>query len=79
MARPRNRLRNRDGYNLLTTGEAARLSGLSQNTIIRSIDRGILIAHRIPGSRHRRIERTALRAWMRSAGIPIPKALEFHP
>lgn len=57
----------------LTTGEAARLSGLTQRTIIDLIDRGFLKGYRIPGSKHRRIPRANLLAMMDAHGIPLPE------
>jgi excisionase family DNA binding protein len=54
----------------LTTGEAAQICGVSQQTIIRSFDEGLLVGFRVPGSRFRRIPRANLRAYMIEHGIP---------
>lgn len=40
---------------LLSTGDVARLTGFSIQTVIRAIDRGLLPAIRVPGSRFRRV------------------------
>jgi excisionase family DNA binding protein len=53
----------------LTTGEIANLCGMSQQTIIRQIDKGYLEGFRIPGSTHRRVSLTNLRNWMEQTGI----------
>jgi two-component system, OmpR family, response regulator len=58
-----------------TTGEAAEICKVSQQTIIRCFDSGRLRGFRVPGSRFRRIPREALVAFMKDNGIP-PDALE---
>lgn len=55
---------------LFTTGEAAGVCNVSQQTIIRCFDSGRLKGFRIPGSRFRRIPRESLMAFMRENGIP---------
>ena len=60
---------------VFTTGEAAEICKVSQQTIIRCFDSGRLKGFRVPGSRFRRIPRDALVAFMRDNGIP-PDALE---
>ena len=45
---------------VFTTGEAAKICKVSQQTIIRCFDSGQLRGFRVPGSRFRRIPRTAL-------------------
>lgn len=55
---------------LLSTGEAARLCNVSQQTIIRCFDNGRLHGFRVPGSRFRRIPRNELLRFMRENGIP---------
>lgn len=55
---------------LFKTTEAARISGLSLNTIIRSMEKGLLKGFRIPGSRHRRIPEAALREFLVQNRIP---------
>ena len=54
----------------LTTGQVAKLVRLSQQTIIRAIDRGHLVGYKIPMSGHRRVMLSDLRKWMRATGIP---------
>lgn len=55
---------------VFTTGEAAELAGLSQQTIIRNFDAGRLKGYRVPGSRFRRIPRESLLAFLRENGLP---------
>jgi excisionase family DNA binding protein len=53
-----------------TTGEAAKICKVSQQTIIRCFDNGQLKGFRVPGSRFRRIPRDALYKFMKDNGIP---------
>ena len=55
---------------VFTTGEAAKICKVSQQTIIRCFDSGQLKGFRVPGSRFRRIPRDALYSFMRDNGIP---------
>lgn len=55
---------------VFTTGEAAILCKVSQQTIIRCFDSGRLHGFRVPGSRFRRIPRDELIRFMRQNGIP---------
>jgi excisionase family DNA binding protein len=55
---------------VFTTGEAAEVCKVSQQTIIRCFDSGRLRGFRVPGSRFRRIPRDALIAFMKDNGIP---------
>ncbi len=55
---------------VFTTGEAAKICKVSQQTIIRCFDNGSLEGFRVPGSRFRRIPRDKLFAFMRDNGIP---------
>ncbi len=59
---------------VFTTGEAAEICKVSQQTIIRCFDSGRLKGFRVPGSRFRRIPREALIAFMKDNNIP-PDAL----
>lgn len=79
--RPRNRIRatwpltpaqgvNERMKTVFTTGEAAKICKVSQQTIIRCFDNGQLKGFRVPGSRFRRIPREALYKFMRDNGIP---------
>ena len=54
-----------------TTGEAAEICNVSQQTIIRCFDAGRLKGFRVPGSKFRRIPRDALLAFMKDNGIPV--------
>src|SRR5438105_10233465 len=60
-----------DMKTVFTTGEAADVCKVSQQTIIRCFDSGRLKGFRVPGSRFRRIPREALIAFMRDNNIPI--------
>ncbi|MBT6722733.1 MAG: response regulator [Planctomycetaceae bacterium] len=55
---------------VFTTGEAAKICKVSQQTIIRCFDNGSLKGFRVPGSRFRRIPREQLFAFMKENGIP---------
>ena len=56
---------------VFTTGEAADLCRLSQQTIIRCFDNGQLQGFRVPGSRFRRIPRDCLLRFMKENNIPL--------
>ena len=55
---------------VFTTGEAAKICKVSQQTIIRCFDSGQLKGFRVPGSRFRRIPRESLYRFMKENGIP---------
>ena len=55
---------------VFTTGEAASVCRVSQQTIIRCFDNGRLQGFRVPGSKFRRIPRDELLRFMRDNGIP---------
>ena len=55
---------------VFTTGEAAKICKVSQQTIIRCFDSGQLKGFRVPGSRFRRIPREQLYMFLRDNGIP---------
>ena len=55
---------------VFTTGEAAKICKVSQQTIIRCFDNGSLKGFRVPGSRFRRIPREKLFSFMKENGIP---------
>lgn len=55
---------------IFTTGEAAKVCNVSQQTIIRCFDNGRLEGFRVPGSRFRRIPRHELIRFMKQNGIP---------
>jgi len=56
---------------LFTTGEAAEICKVSQQTIIRCFDSGRLEGFRVPGSRFRRIPRQSLIKFMKENNIPL--------
>ncbi len=60
---------------IFTTGEAAAVCKVSQQTIIRCFDSGRLTGFRVPGSKFRRIPREELIRFMKANGIPL-EALE---
>ena len=55
---------------VFTTGEAAKICKVSQQTVIRCFDSGQLKGFRVPGSRFRRIPRDELHKFMRENEIP---------
>jgi excisionase family DNA binding protein len=56
---------------VFTTGEAAKICKVSQQTIIRCFDSGQLKGFRVPGSRFRRIPRDVLYRFMKENGILV--------
>jgi excisionase family DNA binding protein len=58
---------------LYTTGEAAQVCSVSQQTIIRCFDAGRLEGFRIPGSRFRRIPRESLIKFMKDNDMPLDR------
>lgn len=56
---------------IFTTGEAAQICKVSQQTIIRCFDSGRLTGFRVPGSKFRRIPRDELVRFMRANNIPL--------
>lgn len=59
------------GKKIFTTGEAARVCKVSQQTIIRCFDSGRLQGFRVPGSKFRRIPREELIRFMKANQIPV--------
>ncbi len=56
---------------IFTTGEAAAVCKVSQQTIIRCFDSGRLSGFRVPGSKFRRIPRDELIRFMKTNDIPL--------
>jgi len=56
---------------LFTTGKAAEICKVSQQTIIRCFDAGKLEGFRVPGSKFRRIPRSSLVKFMKDNNIPL--------
>jgi len=56
---------------VFTTGEAAEICKVSQQTIIRCFDNGQLQGFRVPGSKFRRIPRNELIKFMKANKIPM--------
>ena len=61
-----------------TTGQAADICNLSQQTIIRCFDNGQLEGFRVPGSRFRRIPRDKLIKFMKENSIPMDGMEDDH-
>ena len=64
---------------LFTSGEAAEICRISQQTIIRCFDSGRLEGFRVPGSRLRRIPRQSLIRFMKENNIPIDNVDNIEP
>lgn len=64
---------------VLTTGEAAAMCGVSFRTVIRWIARGELQAYRLPGRGDHRVPRDELRRFMQAHGIPQADAPHGMP
>lgn len=58
------------GKQVFTTGEAAEICKVSQQTIIRCFDSGRVHGFRVPGSKFRRIPRAELLRFMKANEIP---------
>ena len=58
---------------VFTTGEAAAICQISQQTIIRCFDSGRVNGFRVPGSRFRRIPRVELMKFMKANDIPLSR------
>ena len=56
---------------VLTTGRAARLCQVSQRTVCKWCDLGLLPHWRLPGSEDRRILKSVLIGFMRTHGMPM--------
>ncbi|MHC4976769.1 MAG: response regulator [Planctomycetota bacterium] len=70
MARQKKSLEELADNTVFTTGEAADVCKVSQQTIIRCFDAGRLDGFRVPGSKFRRIPRASLLKFMRANDIP---------
>lgn len=70
---PSNGSSHSDIKQVFTTGEAAEVCKVSQQTIIRCFDSGRLKGFRVPGSRFRRIPREELLRFMRDNDIPTDR------
>jgi excisionase family DNA binding protein len=58
---------------VFTTGEAAKICNVSQQTIIRCFDSGRLSGFKVPGSRFRRIPRPELVRFMQQNGMDMQR------
>ena len=70
-------MRRKDRQGVYTTGEAAKICRISQQTIIRCFDKGYIKGFRVPGSRFRRIPKEMLCEFMEDNGIPSDGFNEF--
>ena len=62
---------------IYTTGEAAKICGLSQGTIIKCFDKGLLKGFRTPTSgKFRMITRSDIMDYMEKYDIPMNRLLE---
>jgi excisionase family DNA binding protein len=64
---------NLSGKRIFTTGEAAKVCNVSQQTIIRCFDNGRITGFKVPGSKFRRIPREELIRFMRENAIPLSR------
>lgn len=55
-----------------TTGEVAQICSLSQTSIIRLFDSGVISGYRVPTSRFRRVPHEELMRFIRDHGLPNP-------
>ena len=65
----------RDVLTTLTTGQAAKICHVSQQTIIRHFDAGAIQGFKMPGSKFRWIPKEALIKFMEENNIPIDESL----
>jgi hypothetical protein len=64
-----------DPDELLTTGVVAAWTRVSQQSVIRACDSGILKSCRVMGSKHRRIRRADAEAFAAANGLPWAKPM----
>lgn len=62
----------------LSASQAARMCYVSNNTVIKWIDSGMLPGFRVPGSRHRRVTRESLRRFMEAHGVPTDRLVIYE-
>lgn len=63
---------------IFTTGQAARICKVSQQTIIRCFDSGKLKGFKVPGSKFRRITLEGLKKFMDENRIPLEWLEEYN-
>ncbi len=56
----------------LTTGEIAKLLGVTPRTIIRYIDKGVLKSYKLPGRGNNRVEKNDFIAFCKANELPLP-------
>jgi len=61
--------------NILTTGQCAKLCGVTARDVAKWFDTGRLRGYRIPGSQDRRVPKEYLLRFLREQGMPIPDGL----
>ena len=62
--------------NFFTTGDVAKITGLSQKTVKNYCDQGRIISENTPVSNYRRIKYDSLCAFMNNHGIPLQRIRE---
>lgn len=55
----------------LTTGEIAKLLKVSPRVVCKWVDEGRLKGYLLPGSKHRRVTRESLVAFLKTHGMPL--------
>lgn len=67
------------GGNIIRISVAAKLCGVSPNTMRRAIDSGEVLGFRVPGSGgHRRVYAESLVAFMKRHGMQIPDSFRVY-
>lgn len=56
---------------MLTTGEAARMTGYCVRTVVKWFDTGLIAGYRVPGGQDRRINERSLRQMANRLGMPL--------
>lgn len=59
------------GKPALTTGDAAKLCGMSDGTILKWLNAGMLKGYLVPGTTHRRVLPAVMVAFMKEHGLPL--------
>ncbi len=61
---------------VLTTGDVAKYCGVNFRTVIRWIEKGYLVAYRLPGRGDNRIKLEDFLGFLREYGMPIPEEFQ---
>lgn len=57
----------------LTTGDIAKLLGVTTRTVIRYIDKGVLKSYKLPGRGNNRVEKKDFLAFCKANELPVPE------